>query len=262
MVRQGGQLFPVLYNVYTHDLNHHLQATGVGCYVGGAWVNSLSYTDDMVLLARTVTALQTLLEIYVVHMLDLRTLYTTHRKQYVCWSGQNNHRVCSQQESGSEMRNLALSRNFVTYKHIMTADWKDDKDITKQFRRQNAVGNMLVRKFSFAPIEAKTQLFKSHCYPIYGCALWRHSIQSSIRKLTVSYSDTFKPLINAPRYTSSSLSFAMNATDHINVVFRKFAYSLMSRVIGSPNSIVTGIVNSDAYHQSPLMDKWESMLYV
>ena len=53
----------------------------------------------------------------------------------------------------------------------------------------------------------------------------------------------------------------MNATDHINVVFRKFAYSLMSRVIASPNSIVTAIVNSDTYHQSPLMDRWESMLY-
>ena len=31
--------------------------------VGGAWVNSLSYADDMVLLAPTVTALQTLLQV-------------------------------------------------------------------------------------------------------------------------------------------------------------------------------------------------------
>ena len=128
--------------------------------------------------------------------------------------------------------------------------------------RQNAVGNMLVRKFSFAPIEAKIQLFKSYCYPIYGCALWRHSYQNSIRKLTVSFSDTFKRRINVPRYTSSSLAFAMNSTDHINVVFRKFAYSLMSRVTASTNCIVSGIVNSNAYHKSPLIDKWESMLYV
>ena len=54
---------PLLYNVYTDDLNHDLQATGVECYVGDAWVNSLSYADDMVLLATTVTALQTLLEV-------------------------------------------------------------------------------------------------------------------------------------------------------------------------------------------------------
>ena len=62
-IRQGVQLSQLLYNVYTNDLNHHLQATGVGCYVGGAWVNSPSYADDMVLLAPIVTALQTLLEV-------------------------------------------------------------------------------------------------------------------------------------------------------------------------------------------------------
>ena len=39
---------------YIDDLNHHLQSTAVGCYVWGAWVNSLSYADDMVLLAPTV----------------------------------------------------------------------------------------------------------------------------------------------------------------------------------------------------------------
>ena len=57
---QEGQLSPLLYILYTNDLNHHLQATGVECYVGGAWVNSLSYADDMVLLAPTINALQTL----------------------------------------------------------------------------------------------------------------------------------------------------------------------------------------------------------
>ena len=47
-------------------------------------------------------------------------------------------------------------------------------------------------------------------------------------------SETLICLINVPRYTSSSLAFAMNATDHINVVFCKFAYSFMNRVIASP----------------------------
>ena len=55
MIRQGGQLSPLLYNVYTDDLTYHLRATGFGCYAGGAWVNSLSYAD-MVLPAPTVTA--------------------------------------------------------------------------------------------------------------------------------------------------------------------------------------------------------------
>ena len=48
LIRQGGQLSPLLYNVYTDDLNHHLQAKGVGCYVGGACVNSLSYNQILI----------------------------------------------------------------------------------------------------------------------------------------------------------------------------------------------------------------------
>ena len=41
-------------------LNHHLQAPGVRCDVGGDLVNWRSYADEMVLLAPKVTALQTL----------------------------------------------------------------------------------------------------------------------------------------------------------------------------------------------------------
>ena len=69
---------------------------------------------------------------------------------------------------------LSFVQEFRHLGHVMTADCRDDKDIVKQFMRQNAVGNMLVKKFSFAYIEGKIQLFKSYCYPIYGCALWRH----------------------------------------------------------------------------------------
>ena len=81
-------------------------------------------------------------------MLDLMTLYTTQRKQYVRWSDQSNKRAGTQKESGSEMRNLAFVEEFCYLGHVMTADCRDDKDIKKQFRRQNAVGNMLVRMFS------------------------------------------------------------------------------------------------------------------
>ena len=155
----------------------------------------------MVLLAPT--ALQTLLEVCCAYAGPHDIVYNTTKT--VCMlvqpkqsQGQFSTRV------GLENEELIVEE-FRYLGHIMTADCRDDKDIKKQFRRQNVVGNMVVTKFSFAPIEAKIQLFKSYCYPIYARALWRHSFQNSIRKLTVSYSDTFKCLINIPRYTSLSL---------------------------------------------------------
>ena len=44
--------------------------------------------------------------------------------------------------------------------------------------------------------------------------------------------------INVRQNTRSSLAFAMNATDNINVVFRKSAYILMSRVTVSPTVLL------------------------
>ena len=165
-----GQLSPLLYDVYTDDLNHHLQATGVGCYVGGAWVNSLSYADDMVLLAPTVTAIQTLLEVCRAYAGPHDIVYNTTKT--VCMlvrPKQSQGQFSTRVRLGNE--ELSFVKVFRYLGHIMTADCRDDKDIKKQFRRQNAVGTMLVRKFSFAPIEAKIQLLKSYCNPIYGCAL-------------------------------------------------------------------------------------------
>ena len=75
-------------------------------------------------------------------------------------------------------------------------------------------------------LEAKIQLFKSYCYPIYRCALWRHSYRNFIRKPAVSNSETFERFINVPRYTSSSRAFEMNATDHTNVVFPQICSQL------------------------------------
>ena len=46
-IRQRRQLSLLLNNVHADDLNHYLQATGVGCYLVGAFVNTPSYADDL-----------------------------------------------------------------------------------------------------------------------------------------------------------------------------------------------------------------------
>ena len=69
-------------------------------------------------------------------------------------------------------------------------------------------------------------------------------INSLLETIPVSYSDTFKR--QQIHQLESGICGERNWPYF--VVFRKFAYSLMSRVIAFPNSIVTAIVNSDAYH--------------
>ena len=62
-IRQGGQLLPLLYNVHTDELNNPPSSENQACYVANCCVNNLSYADDMVMLAPTLSALQMLLDI-------------------------------------------------------------------------------------------------------------------------------------------------------------------------------------------------------
>ena len=98
--------------------------------MGGAWVISLSYADDMVLLAPTVTALQTLLEVCRAYDAPHNIVYNTTKT--VCMlvgpkqsQGQYSTRV--------RLRNkeLCFVQEFRYLGHVMTADCRDDKDIKK-----------------------------------------------------------------------------------------------------------------------------------
>ena len=84
------------------------------------------------------------------HLLNLVIFVYNTAKTVVLWFDQSNHMVGTQQESGSAI--VTLPRT------CMTTQYRDDKDVVKQFRRQHAVGNMLDRKFSFAHMVEKSQL--------------------------------------------------------------------------------------------------------
>ena len=259
-IRQGGQLSPLLYVVYTDELNSDLASAKVGCYVGDQCMNAISYADDMVLLAPTVTALQKLVSVCDRFAEPHDVLYNTDKT--VCMLVRPKSSRCKY-ATEVNLNNVGLQyvNEFRYLGHIVTDDFRDDKDIAKQFRRQNAVGNMLIRRFSFATPDVKIQLFKTHCYPIYSNALWCNYRQYSMNQLTVSYSTTFKRLMDRPRFTSSSAVFAEHQTDHIKVVLRKGANSLMNRVLASSNALISAICNSDAYRRSGLLERWDDMLY-
>jgi len=56
-------LSPILYCVYVDDLLLILSKAGVGCFIGLHFVGALTYTDDLVLLAPTASAMPILLVI-------------------------------------------------------------------------------------------------------------------------------------------------------------------------------------------------------
>jgi len=62
-VRQGGILSPVLFTIYLDPLIVQLRHLGLGCTVFGEFYGCLLYADDILLMAHSMHAMQTMLEI-------------------------------------------------------------------------------------------------------------------------------------------------------------------------------------------------------
>jgi len=60
-VRQGGILSPFLFRFYLRDLITRVTALNLGCTYAGTIINLLAYADDMVVLAPSWQALQSIL---------------------------------------------------------------------------------------------------------------------------------------------------------------------------------------------------------
>ena len=116
----------------------------------------------MVLLAPTVAALQTLLEVCRPYAVPHDIVYsTTNTVRMLVRRKQSQGQWSTRVRLGDE--ELSFVDEFRYLGRTMSVDFQDDKDIEKKFKRQNAVGDLLVRKFSFAPTIAQNQLFKSYC---------------------------------------------------------------------------------------------------
>ena len=62
-VRQGGILSPYLFNVYIDSLIERLAASGHGFYLLGAFLGCIVYADDILLISKTISGMQNMLDI-------------------------------------------------------------------------------------------------------------------------------------------------------------------------------------------------------
>ncbi|KAG0728434.1 hypothetical protein GWK47_032467 [Chionoecetes opilio] len=138
----------------------------------------------------------------------------------------------------------------------------DDDDIIKQTTKLLVVGNTLQRKFSYCSREVKMELFRSHCYSIYCNSLWSRYKVATMNCLKVCYNDILKKLLGLPRWCSSSLAFARNGVNNLDVIRRHSVFSLRSRVELSTNSIITSVRQSSAYVCGPIQQRWLGLLFV
>lgn len=251
-VRQGGLSSPRLFNLYMNRLIEELSSTNIGCHIDGICINNLSYADDMVLLSPSISALRRLLHICETYAAAHGLRYNSKKSELLVF------KAGSKSYSSVPPVNLCgtpLNRvqKFKYLGHWVTEDLSDSVDIERERRALSVRCNMLARRFARCTNEVKVTLFKAYCQSFYTCSLWATFTQRAYNALRVQYNNAFRILFGLPRFCSASAMFAQARTNDFYGIIRSRSASLLSRVRGSPNTILRALADRE---DSLMMQRW------
>ncbi|XP_022827117.1 uncharacterized protein LOC111356862 [Spodoptera litura] len=234
----GGLTSPRLFNLYVNALIEELSRTHVGCHVGGVCINNISYADDMVLLSASVCGLSRMIGICQQYAEKHGLVYNTKKSECMVFRAKKR---CPAQIPKIILNGHPLKRvdTFKYLGHILTSDLEDDADIERERRALSVRANMIARRFARCSENVKITLFRAFCTSFYTGALWLSYTQKQYSALRVQYNNAFRMLLGLPRFCSASGMFASARVDCFNTIMRKRCTSLVNRVRGSRNSILS-----------------------
>ncbi|XP_063827227.1 uncharacterized protein LOC135076736 [Ostrinia nubilalis] len=214
-VRQGGLTSPRLFNLYVDALVRELSGMCVGCHIGKVCVNNISYADDMVLLAPSVSALRALLGVCEGFAVSHGLLYNAKKSQFMVFKAGSK---CPNVVPPIKLYDEPLERvyKFKYLGHIVTDSLKDDEDIDRERRALSVRANIL----------------------------WTNYTKKAYSALRVQYNNAFRALLRLPRFCSASAMFALAGVDSFEAIMRKKCASLLHRVRGSCHSVLKEIADS------------------
>lgn len=238
-VRQGGLTSPVLFNYYVNGLLEELSSTRVGCHVGGACANNISYADDMVLLSPAAAGLKDLLKICENYAKTHGLTYNVKKTEVMIFKSGSGPKVVP--EITLYDSPLAIVSKFKYLGHMVNDSLKDDDDIERQRRALAMRANMLARRFTHCSKQVKITLFASYCQSLYTSQLWYNYTKGMINTFRVQYNNALRAILGLPWRCSATGMFDENNVDNVFKILNRFKLSFHKRLHVTTNKIVVAI---------------------
>jgi len=181
-VRQGGVLSPVLFAIFIDCLALKVKAANLGCYLSTNCACIFLYADDIMLLAPTVSGLQSLLNVCVAELADI-DMSLNAKKCYCIRFGPRFDAPCTRLLIGDDVvLPWVSSCKYLGIYFVSGRVLRCSFDISKRkfFRSFNAVYSKVGRR---ASEEVILSLIRSKCLPLLlyateACPLFSRDRQS------------------------------------------------------------------------------------
>lgn len=259
-VRQGSVLSSKLFNFYYYNLSILLSETGIGCHINNKAINHLIYADDLCILATTVSALQSLVNIFIQYAQDHDIIINTGKTKVMTVKPPELYNI----DFGKICIKETTLKRTTKEKYLgfmFTADNRDDSDMINQKCKMYARINKLISVFQFCSQKVKIKLFCSFITSVYGLSMWRNYYNYNKRNIIAAYNKGMAKFFNVSfPYTASAICVQTNVP-HFKVLERKCMYSLSNRISTSENAILNSLINSDVYLTSCMWNRWRNNLF-
>ena len=265
-VRQGGNLSPLLFNVYIDDLLQRLQQLQIGCHVRNRPINVLAYADDIVLLSPSRAGLQKLIHECETFAFDRNINFNTGKTVCMVFNPKqcvdSAHLFDSQDPcitlNGTR---LSLVTQFKYLGHVLEPDLNDSGDMRKTKRSLYYSVNMLRALVGHASADILMKLFKAYCTNLYGCELWGLSgAKVAYRSLCVAYHSCIKKLVGVPKsHRNHPLCYSLNIlTCPMLIASRKILF--YKRLLASNNDVIKVVLASEVGRRGILIQDYQCLL--
>ena len=253
-VKQGGIISPILFNVYMDDLSIALNSSGIGGYLGAAFLNHLCYADDLCLISLSSNGMQQLLNICQNYATNHQLLYNGAKSFSLCFK--DNTIKIKQPSFFLNDLTIPMVENC-RYLGITISTKNSDLDLKRQMRKIYANANLLLRKFSSCSVSVKCHLFKTYCAP-----MWFDCTKTALKKLKIAYNNSFRRFMRLPWRNSASEMFVNLNIYSFDEMLRIFTFGFMSRVSVSNNQFISSIYNSPCRLYTNIWTWWDNLLHI
>jgi exonuclease III len=219
--RQGGLLSPYFFTRYIRELICAIAHSNIGCSIGGMSCNILAYADDIVLLAPSWRALQSLIDLLAIYALNIDMSCNANKTVCMVFKPKRRNMAVEFVFPQFTINNVALEfvSEFKYLGHMICNSFSDDVDIKREIRNLFMRSNVLIRRFSKCSTSVKLQLFKSFCLCLYDVGLWGNYSATVFNKLRSCYHKCIKMFFGFDRlYSVTQMLLQLNLPSFDNLI--------------------------------------------